>query len=135
MEIKKFDEYYPVNENLYDQISSKMDSKYKSLKRGILDLIQQTNDNSDDLNLAIKTISDYVDETSEAVVLTDFVEDVEIYDFYLKFQTDIDELLHDKKYFDKSPSDRSIYSLYDYVISGTKKAVKYGMEILKDEIL
>jgi hypothetical protein len=133
MEIKKFDEFF-LNESLYDEVSSKVTEKYKSLKRGILDLIDKTVQNSQDLTEVAKLMNDYIDETAEAVVLTEFVEDIEIYDFYLKFQDDIDEILEDKAYFDKSPKERNISSLYDYVIKGTKRAVKYGMEILKEEI-
>lgn len=123
-----------LNEDLSDELSQKLFNDYVSLKRGILDLVEKTVDNPTELINVQNFISDYINEDTEETII-EFVEDAEIYDFYLKYQIDIDEIL-DKEvdFFSKNPKEEGIFSLYDYVIIGTKEAVKLALEKIYKEV-
>ena len=112
----------------------KISDKYLSLKRGILELLDNTLDG--DIIRLEDFISDYIDawknDLSEPEEIMDgFIEDAEIFDFYLKYQSDIDQILSDNDYYDEKPG---VESLYDYVIHGTRDAVVYCMDDIKNEI-
>jgi len=119
-----------LNEDI-STFEEKITGKYKSLKRGILELIDGTINSSELVNYQ-NFINKYIEESD--TVIENFVEDNDVFNFYLKYKGDIDELLVDKEFFDKPARDNDIFSLYDYVIVGTREAVSDGMEILQEEI-
>lgn len=130
--MKNFTQYFKMNEDLDSELRDKISSDYKSLKRGILELIEKTVDESEKLLNVQNFMNDYIDD--EDTILEEFVENNDIYDFYLKYQSDVDSILSDNEYYDKSPSELSVFSLYDYVIEGTKEAVKMCIEEMYDEL-
>ena len=62
------------------------------------------------------------------VKIEGLINDSDIYDFYLKWRNDIDEILNDVKFFDELPSESNAFGLYDYLIKGAERAVE---EVLK----
>lgn len=60
-----------------------------------------------------------------------FINDSDIYDFFLKWKNDIDEILNSIKFFDEIPTKNNIFGLYEYIIKGTEKAVKEVIKMLK----
>ncbi len=131
-EVKTFNQIIPnepsVNEGFDDELKGKLSDKYTSLKRGILELLDKTL-NGDTTKLQ-SFIDAYVDPNSDEI-LDGFVEDADIFDFYLKYQSDVDQILLDQNYYEDSPE---VESLYDYVIDGTFDAVVYCMEDMQKEI-
>jgi len=129
-EVKSFNQMFvePVNEGFSEELEGKLSDKYLSLKRGILDLLDKTL-NSDTTKLQ-NYIDTYIDPNTDEV-LDGFVEDADIFDFYLKYQADVDQILDDNNYYSDSPD---VTSLYDYVIDGTFDAVIYCMEDMKKEL-
>lgn len=119
-----------LNEDI-SNFEDKITGDYKSLKRGILELIDNTINSSELVNYQ-NFINKYVEE-SDTIIET-FVEDNDIFNFYLKYKGDIDELLVDIEFFDKTARDNDVFSLYDYIIVGTKEAVVNGMKIIQEEI-
>lgn len=119
-----------LNEDI-SAFEEKITGKYKSLKRGILELIDGTINSSELVNYQ-NFINKYIEDPD--TVIENFVEDSDVFNFYLKYKGDIDELLADKEFFDKSARENDIFSLYDYIIVGTRESVFDGMEILQDEI-
>ena len=69
-------------EKTSEKFSKKMDKKYLSLKTGILELVDNTLNKSDDDDKIIKLIEDYINNPNDGL-LNDFVEDLEIFNFYL----------------------------------------------------
>jgi len=130
--IKTFGEIFidetPMNEGFEEELKGKLSDKYVSLKRGILELLDNTL-KSDTTKLQ-NFIDSYIEPDSEEI-LDAFVEDADIFDFYLKYQADIDQILNDRNYYDDPPE---VESLYDYVIDGTFDAVVYCMEDMKKEL-
>ena len=56
------------------------------------------------------------------------INDSDVYEFYLKWRNDIDELLNNVNYFDVAPSENNAFGLYDYVIKGVEKAIIESVE-------
>lgn len=119
-----------LKENLQDTYKDKITEHYGSLKRGILDLLDSSVENATDLENFINTYIENPDSNS----ITDFIENDDIFNFYLKFEANIDEICVDKEYFDKAPKDNDVFSLYEFVISGTKFALLECLKLMKDEL-
>ncbi len=132
--ITKFSKFTKLNEDLESDLRDKLSEDYKSLKRNILKLVEDTVDEPEKLLNVQNYMNDYIEDENEEVVLEGFIENSDIYEFYLKNQADIDELLTDDEFFDKIPSDSNVFSLYDYMIEGTKEAVKSCIEKIYDDV-
>lgn len=100
-------------------------SKYTELTSEVKSMIEKTIENSGG---EFKSFTDKFVKSPEDVKIEGFINDSDIYEFYLKFRNDIDELLNDIKYFDEVPSESNTFGLYDYIINGTEKAV---IEVVK----
>lgn len=130
--MKNFEQYFKLTENLDSELKDKLSDEYKSLKRGILNLLEDTVEDSEKLLNVQNFMDEYIED--EDKVLEGFVENSDIYDFYLKYQSDVDSLLSDDEFFDKYPSELNVYSLYDYMIEGTKVAVRKCMKDMYDDL-
>jgi deoxyribodipyrimidine photolyase len=109
-----------------DSTETKTDSsKYTDLSSEVKSMIEKTIENSGG---EFKSFTDKFVKSPEDVKIEGFINDSDIYEFYLKFRNDIDELLNDIKYFDEVPSESNTFGLYDYIINGTEKAL---IEIVK----
>jgi hypothetical protein len=127
--LKSFKQVNPsVNEAITDELRDKVSNTYTSLKRGILELLDKQLDG--DITKVQDFIDSYVNEDSEEV-LEGFIEDADIFDFYLKYQNDVDQILADNDFYDEEVG---VESLYGYVIEGTFAAVVMAMEAMQNEI-
>lgn len=102
-------------------------NKYTELKDGIKSMIEKTIDKNGG---EFKSFVDKFIKTPEDVKIEGFINDSDIYEFYLKYRNDVDELLNDIKYFDEVPSESNTFGLYDYIINGTEKAVVEAVKML-----
>lgn len=130
-EVKTFNQIIPdelsVNKGI-KELENKIGNNFVSLKRGILDLIDKKF-NGDETKVQ-NFMNTYVDPNSDEI-LEGLIEDADIFDFYLKMQSDVDQILLDNNYYDDPPE---VESLYDYVIDGTFDAVVYCMEEMLKEM-
>lgn len=111
--IKKFSNF-----KLNEQIDS---SKYPDIKNDIRELIENTIDN---IGGEFDTFIDSFNQNPNDIKIEGLINDSDIYDFYLKWRNDIDEILDDINYFDLIPSENNIFGLYEYIIKGTEYAVR-----------
>jgi hypothetical protein len=130
--MKRFSDYHSINETLEQQLKDKLSEDYKSLKRGILDLLDKTL-KTDKLVDVQNFIDGYI-KNPEKTTIEGFVDDADIFDFYLKYQNNIDEACTNNKYFENAPMKNNMYSLYDIVIDGSRFAVLQCMKIMKNEL-
>lgn len=96
-------------------------SKYTELKDELTEMIKVSLNTEDD-----KTFEDFIDaynKNPEETQIEGLINDSDIYEFYLKWRNDIDDILSDINYYDEVPSELKVFSLYEYVIQGTKKSV------------
>jgi len=133
--MEKFSNKYRefLHESLDDKFKDKISGEYSSLKRGILVLLDNSVDNTDELVNVQNFINDYIENPKNST-LVGLVEDGDIFSFYLKYQGNIDELCSNKNYFDKSPKENNVFSLYGFIIEGTRFAVKECMKEIETEL-
>jgi hypothetical protein len=122
--IKEADETETTQQEVQDK-PSQGDSKYSELKDEVKSLIEKTIENSGG---EFNSFKNKFVQTPEDVKIEGLINDSDIYEFYLKFRNDIDELLNDLNFFDEIPSESNTFGLYDYIINGTEKAV---LEVVK----
>lgn len=108
-------------EGLKSLDSSKYDEVLEEVKKMVDDTIQK---NGGELSTFIESFQ----KNPEDVKVEGFINDSDIYDFYLKFRNDIDELLNNIKFYDDAPTEVNAYGLYEYVVKGTERAF---MEVIK----
>ena len=94
-----------------------------SLKDDLMDMIKRSLNTRD-----IKTVNDFIaayKQDSDKNQIEGLINKSDVYDFYLKYQDEVDKILSDNDFYKKSPEEMSIFSLYEYVVTGTKEAVNY----------
>jgi hypothetical protein len=109
-----------------DDISKKDSDKYTEVKGEVKSLIEKTIEKSGG---EFKSFVESFLKTPEDVKIEGLINDSDVYDFYLKWRNDIDEILNDVKFFDEVPSESSIFGVYDYAIKSTQRAIA---ELVKD---
>jgi hypothetical protein len=106
----------------------KSDTKFTELKDEIKSMIEKTIENSGgEFNQFI----DSYKKSPEDVKIEGLINDSEIYEFYLKWRNDIDELLNDRNFFDEVPTEINAFGLYEYVIKGTERAITECVKSMK----
>lgn len=78
-----------------------------------------------------KTIDEFTSaylRDTEKNQIEGLINDSDIYEFYLKYKNEIDQKLSEIKFYDERPSEIDSFSLYDYLVKGTKKAIKSFLE-------
>ena len=133
--IKEADE--PVSDDPADKVpateapegeSDKSDSKFTDLKDEIKSKIEKTIENSGG---EFNQFVDSYKKNPDDVKIESLINDSEIYEFYLKWRNDIDELLNDVNFFDEVPTEINAFGLYEYVIKGTERAIKECVKSIK----
>ena len=130
--IKKFIDFISESNDM-DQIPTEnieekiLDpNKYVELLNNIKELISKTIDSDNDETIK-EFIKVYIKNSDEKEIIG-LINDADVYEFYLKYMSDIDEILTFTNFYSESPESLEKYSLYDYLVKGTKTAV---LELLK----
>jgi len=125
MKIKPFWKY--IGEQAEDNNSEDKPS-YEEVKKDLGELIEKSLKTSDQ-----KTQKDFISaylRDPDKTQIEGLINDSDIYEFYLKYRNNVDEVLSDSNSFEEKPSDMESFGLYDYVVSGTKKAIKSFLEMI-----
>jgi hypothetical protein len=124
--IKKYSQFVNEAEQAQPEgIKSLDDSKYTEVKEEVSKMIENTIQKSGG---ELKSFIESFEKNPEDVKVEGFINDSDIYDFYLKFRNDVDEILNNIKFYDESPTEVNSFGLYEYVIKGTERAF---MEVVK----
>jgi len=122
--MKKYIEFIKEADETFENDTS----KFTEVKDEIKSMIEKTIEKSGG---EFSSFVDSFKKNPEDVKVEGFINDSDIYDFYLKWRNDIDEKLNDIKYFDQVPSKNNSFGLYEYVIKSTEKAFKEFVDDLK----
>ena len=129
--IKKYLQYIKEADEV-EQVQSQQEtsdpSKYEEVSSAVKTMIEKTIEKSGG------EFSSFVDsllKNPEDVKIEGFINDSDIYEFYLKWRNDIDEVLNDVKFFDESPLESNAFGLYEYTIKGTEKAFNEFIKQMK----
>lgn len=137
MKIEKYTNYVVEKLDLND-IEERLGDKYGELKNGLIVMIEEDMKTSKEDNVNMidieNFVTDYISSGKDASMLDGVIEDNDIFNFYLKYQSDVDELLNDTKYMDSTPKSNGVYSLYDVIIDGTKQAVLEALKMVRADL-
>lgn len=121
-----------INESLKEEMSPKLSDKFKEIKEVLLELIEKSLNTSD-----AKTFEDFIEafiKNSEETQIEGLINDSDIYEFYLKYRNDIDEILSEVNFYDKKPSELNVFGVYDYIIKSTKEVVSETIKMIKSDL-
>jgi pectate lyase len=133
MKISKF--YNFVNEDLVSDLSNKLSDENKDIKEDLIKMIQKSV-NSDDEKLFIDKVDSIVQNPKESTI-EGLIQDADIYEFYLKYRNEIDEILAKNEFFEKLQDfqkENNCISLYDVLVKGTLVATTILVSSIKQEI-
>lgn len=106
-----------------EELNPPIVDKFSGIKKYLVKLIVTDTDISNAEKQLIQFLAKIEDEGSNDIAITGLTEDADYYELFLTYRVEIDEKLNTLDFFEKVPSDSSIFSLYDYVINGVKTAV------------
>ena len=130
MKIKRYITF--INEDLKTDITSKLGDENRDMKEYLIEKIIKSL-NTDDEKVFKEFLSAYIKD-SEKNQIEGLINDSDIYEFYLSNRNDIDALLSKINFYEEVPSEMNSFSLYDYVVKGTKKAISEIIVELKDDL-
>ena len=126
--IKEADEVNPTGEVEKDETDASDSSKFEDVIDELKSMIENTiNKSGGELK---SFVNSYI-KNPEDVKIEKLINDSDIYDFYLKWRNDIDELLSDINFFDELPTENNAFGLYEYVIKGTQRAILEFIKMIK----
>ncbi len=103
-------------------------SKFEEIKDELKSMIEKTIEKSGG---EYKSFVDSFNKNPDDIKIEGLINDSDIYDFFLKWRNEIDEVLNSIKYFDEVPTKNNSFGLYEYVIKGTQRAVEEVVKMLK----
>lgn len=80
--------------------------------------------NTGDIKTKEGFIQAYLKDDAEDTEIIGLINDSDVYEFYLKYRVEVDEVLNKIDFFDEAPSADNIFGVYDYIVYATKFAVK-----------
>jgi len=120
--IKKFIDFEKLNES-----DESNESSYSDIKDYIKTLVEKTIENNGGEFKSF--VESYIKNPSD-VKIEGLINESDIYEFYLEYRNDIDEILNNIKFFEDTPSENESYGLYDYLITGTEKCLLEVMNMI-----
>lgn len=103
--------------------------RFPDLKEELTDMISKSLGSDSD-----KVMSDFIEafnRSPEDNVIEGLINDSDVYEFYLMWRNDIDDILSAVNFFDEIPSEMKVFSLYEYIIKGTKRAVEEIVSLME----
>ncbi len=133
MKVYTFTDY--IKEDLDTNLSSRLSEINKGLKEDLLKMVEKSLNSSD-----AKTIEEFVSaylRDSEKNQIEGLINDSDIYDFYIKYRNQIDEILANTDFFnnlqDFQKSSNSL-GLYDLLVKGTVEAINILMKDIDKDL-
>jgi hypothetical protein len=133
MIVKKFNTFIVTEKLDLDSLKGKVGEENSDLKMDLVSLMNRTLESNSDENVKnddlVKFIDEYISVGKDSTSIEGLIEDNDIFNFYLKHQSDIDTILNKNGYLQKSPVDNNVFGLFDIMLDGTKEAI---LDILKE---
>lgn len=121
----KYIKSYKLFESFKEDLVDSLSEDNRELKSDVLELIENTIQ-TDSKEALREFIESYLKDSSK---IEGFINDADIYDFYLKYSDSIDAILESIDYFSRVPKEDNIFGVYQYVIESTKQSM---IKILKE---
>ena len=130
MKIKKYNLF--VNENLKSEIDSQLKVDNKDLKSAVVEKVIKSLKTEEE-KVFSEFIDSYIKDDSKNQI-QGLINDADIYEFYLSYRNEIDELLSNINFYDEKPNEISSFSLYDYLVKGTQRAIRECILMIKEDM-
>jgi len=101
--------------------------KYSDVVEQLKKMIEATIENSGG---EFKSFIESFLKDPEEIKIEGLINDSDIYEFYLKYRNQIDEILNEVKFYNMTPEELGVLGLYDYVITGTQKSVEEFLKMI-----
>jgi hypothetical protein len=138
MRIRNYNQFISENQSEVEESGfvAQKEDEFTDLKEDIKSKIIDSNkvDIKSEGDEFIKEFIERYTVDSEKYKLKNLENNSDIYEFYSLNYQDIDMILSKEKFFKMSPSDMSIFSLYDYTIKATETAIKWLMQRIIEEL-
>lgn len=121
-----------ISENLKSDIIEKINPERRDIKEFLIDKIIETV-GEHDFKKVLNFIDDYLRD-SEKTKINGLVTKSDVISFWEKFNSTIDEILSEIKFFEESPSELGSYSSYDYIRKSTEKSIKEILMDIKEDL-
>ena len=128
--IKEADETEIDTDEIVDTEKENIDT-YKDIIDQLEEMVKKTIERSGG---EYKTFIKSFVKDSESFKIEGLINDSDIYEFYLKYRNQIDELLNQLKFYDTPPSEENVFGLYDYITKGTSKAVEELVKMMSEKL-
>lgn len=102
-------------------------SKYTEVTDEVKRMINNTIDKSGG---EFKSFVSSFIKNPDNVKIEGLINDSDIYDFYLKYRNQIDEVLSSIKFYQLTAEEMNVFGLYDYTIKGTQKSIEEFVKML-----
>ena len=117
-------------EELESQSQTENVNRYDEVKEELKEMIEKSL-NSTDESVYKEFLRSYK-KSPEDNQIEGLINDSDIYEFYLKWRNDVNDILLDINFFEDIPSEMAVYSLYDYIIVGTKRSIEEIIDMLEE---
>lgn len=104
-------------------------SKYTEVTDEIKKMIESTIEKSGG---EFKSFLDSFIKNPDDVKIEGLINDSDVYDFYLKYRNQIDEVLNSVKFYGETPESINVFGLYDFIIKGTQRGVTEFVKMLNE---
>jgi hypothetical protein len=104
-------------------------SKYTEVTDEVKKMIETTIEKSGG---EFKSFVESLIKNPDDVKIEGLINDSDVYDFYLKYRNQIDEVLNSVKFYGETPESMNVFGLYDFIIKGTQKAVSEFVKMLNE---
>jgi len=104
-------------------------SKYIEVTDEIKKMIENTIEKSGG---EFKSFVESYIKNPDDVKIEGLINDSDVYDFYLKYRNQVDEVLNSVKFYGETPESMNIFGLYEFIIKGTQKAVNEFVKMLNE---
>jgi hypothetical protein len=111
-----------------DEVNKPDSSKFSEVTDEVKSMVEKTIEKSGG---ELKTFVESFIKNPEDIKVEGFINDSDVYDFYLKWRNDIDEILSSIKFFSEVPTDNNAFGLYEYVIKGTQRSFLEFIKMIK----
>lgn len=129
MKLKKYNDF--LLEGLGDDNIDQFED-YSDIKSDILNLIEDSVGSSD-MSVISEFINSYIQDPDDNNI-EGLINDSDIYEFYLKYINEIDEVLSENDLLERSPESLGTLGLYDYLVKSTKDSISLLLEMIKSDL-
>lgn len=129
MKLKRYTDF--LLENIADDNVDNFEN-YADIKSDILNMIEDSLDSSD-MSVVSEFINSYITDP-ESNNIEGLINDSDVYEFYLKYINEIDEILVDNEYLERTPESLGSLGLYDYLVTATKDCIFMILEMIKEDL-